>query len=148
VGKHGPGRHVSIAGLKAHRGEKSVGPPILVALAFMTLLGWWVADSRLPGLVMLVYCGVSLAAIVVYWADKSAAEADNTRTPENWLHAISLAGGWPGALIARHALRHKTVKQPFRTVFWITVMLNSLALAWLFTPQGQGFIWSLHYQLN
>ena len=27
-------------------------------------------------------------------------------------------------------LRHETIKQPFRTIFWITVIANCVALAW------------------
>jgi uncharacterized membrane protein YsdA (DUF1294 family) len=30
--------------------------------------------------------------------------------------------------IARHKLRHKTIKQPFRFIFWCTVVLNCLGL--------------------
>jgi uncharacterized membrane protein YsdA (DUF1294 family) len=41
--------------------------------------------------------------------------------------------GWPGALAARRVFRHKTTKQPFRTIFWGTVIANCVALAWL-TP--------------
>ena len=41
-----------------------------------------------------------------------------------------LVGGWPGALVARRVFRHKTTKQPFRTIFWVTVIANCVALAW------------------
>ena len=139
---------VAIAGLTAQRSEKSVGPPILFALGFFALLGWWVAGAKLPSLVILVYGGASLCALVIYAIDKSAAEAGEDRVPEKMLHLVSLVCGWPGALIARHLLRHKTVKQPFRTYFWATVVLNCLLLAWMFTPQGQGYVWSIHYRLG
>ena len=39
-------------------------------------------------------------------------------------------------LLARHRLRHKTVKQPFRTVFAITILANCAGFAWLFTADG------------
>jgi uncharacterized membrane protein YsdA (DUF1294 family) len=39
-------------------------------------------------------------------------------------------GGWPGALVARRVLRHKTTKQPFRTIVWLTVIATCVALAW------------------
>ena len=45
--------------------------------------------------------------------------------------AIDLMGGWPGALVARRVFRHKTSKQPFRTIFWATVIVNCVALAWI-----------------
>lgn len=47
---------------------------------------------------------------------------------ESKLHLVALLGGWPGGFIARHKLRHKTIKQPFRFIFWCTVVLNCLGL--------------------
>jgi uncharacterized membrane protein YsdA (DUF1294 family) len=52
------------------------------------------------------------------------------------LHLIALAGGWPGALLAQKVLRHKSSKQSFQVVFWVTVLLNCAALSWLLTPAG------------
>ena len=69
-------------------------------------------------------------AFLMYGADKSAAEQGRWRTSESTLHTIALAGGWPGALVARRVFRHKTTKQPFRTIFWVTVIANCVALAW------------------
>ena len=43
------------------------------------------------------------------------------------IHFFSLAGGWPGALLAQQLLRHKTSKPSFVGVFWITVALNVAA---------------------
>ena len=40
------------------------------------------------------------------------------------LHGLSLIGGWPGALIAQQVLRHKSRKEEFRFVFWLTVVIN------------------------
>ena len=54
--------------------------------------------------------------------------------PENALHLLALAGGWPGALLAQQFLRHKSTKQEFRQVFWVTVLLNIIALVLLATP--------------
>ena len=52
-------------------------------------------------------------------------------TPENHLHLLGLAGGWPGAWFAQHLLRHKTTKAAFRRRYWATVVLHCLALlAW------------------
>jgi len=45
-------------------------------------------------------------------------------------------GGWPGALIAQQTLRHKSRKESFRAVFWVTVVLNCAVLGWLFTDAG------------
>lgn len=131
---------VSIAGLRKNSEETSVGPAILFALAFLALLGWWCATARIPGLIFVGYIVLSVCAALLYGIDKSAAEAGESRIPENTLHLFALAGGWPGALIARHTQRHKTKKQPFRTIFWITVILNGLALKWVASPTGQAII--------
>jgi hypothetical protein len=60
----------------------------------------------------------------------------NTHTSESTLHVLALVGGWPGALIAQNRLRHKSKKQPFRAVFWATVVMNCAAFIWLFTQEG------------
>ena len=78
-----------------------------------------------------VYAALSIVLFALYGLDKAAARRGGRRVPEVTLHLIAVAGGWPGALAAQRVFRHKTVKQPFRTVFWGTVVVNSAALAWL-----------------
>jgi uncharacterized membrane protein YsdA (DUF1294 family) len=56
---------------------------------------------------------------------------------------LSLAGGWPGALVAQQKLHHKSKKQSFRLVFWLTVLLNCGEFVWLFTPTGATTMQSL-----
>lgn len=77
------------------------------------------------------YLGLSLLTFIVYWIDKSAAENGHWRISENTLHVLSLIGGWPGAMVAQQKLRHKTQKQPFRTIFWLTIFANITGLYWL-----------------
>lgn len=103
---------------------------VIVALFFTALVGL-VAMDALPVLLLASYGLFSAMAFLVYRADKSAAEQGRRRTPESTLHTIALVGGWPGALLARQVFRHKTIKQPFRTIFWVTVIANCLALAWI-----------------
>ena len=93
--------------------------PILVALgpAVLALAG--------------AYVVLSVASLILYGVDKTAAEHGRWRIPETTLHLVSVAGGWPGALVAQRLFRHKTRKQPFRTVFWCTVVVNCAALAWV-----------------
>ena len=76
-----------------------------------------------------VYAVMSAITFVVYAADKSAARQGRRRVPEATLHMLSAIGGWPGAFIGQQVLRHKTRKQPFRTVFWVTVVVNCALLA-------------------
>jgi uncharacterized membrane protein YsdA (DUF1294 family) len=75
---------------------------------------------------------MSVLALVLYGRDKAAAGSGRWRTPESTLHVVALFGGWPGALLAQRIYRHKTRKQPFRTVFWYTVAANCALFAWLF----------------
>jgi uncharacterized membrane protein YsdA (DUF1294 family) len=72
----------------------------------------------------------------LYAFDKSAARRGAQRVPEKILHLFALLGGWPGAFLAQKYVRHKTVKQPFRFVFWLTVIGNCGLLVWLFVPLG------------
>ena len=114
--------------------RRTSGSGALVALAAATLffarLTGLVAMDEVPLLLAAAYGLLSAVAFGMHGADKSAARQGTWRTPESTLHAIDLAGGWPGALVARRVFRHKTTKQPFRTVFWLTVTVNCAALAW------------------
>jgi uncharacterized membrane protein YsdA (DUF1294 family)/cold shock CspA family protein len=92
--------------------------------------------GQLPFVVLGLYLVASAVSFFVYAHDKSAAKRDQWRTPERTLHALSLLGGWPGGLIAQKLLRHKSTKQSFQIVFWVTVVLNCVGLAWLFSPSG------------
>ncbi|RYB93921.1 DUF1294 domain-containing protein [Nocardioides oleivorans] len=98
---------------------------LVVVLAILTQRG------DLHALVPIVYAVMSLATFATYGADKAAARAGRWRTPESTLHAMALLGGWPGALVARRLHRHKTRKQPFVTVLWLTVVVNCAAVGWL-----------------
>jgi uncharacterized membrane protein YsdA (DUF1294 family)/cold shock CspA family protein len=92
-----------------------------------------------PLFVALVYLAASAATFVAYALDKSAARQGESRTPENTLHLLALAGGWPGALLAQQFLRHKSTKREFRAVFWATVMLNVAGFVLLCSPWGRPF---------
>ena len=102
-------------------------PRLLVIPVFAAIYGYvaWRWGFRPP--VLLAYLGLSLAAFMAYAFDKSSAIAKRWRTAEQTLHLFSLAGGWPGALLAQQLLRHKTSKPGFAGVFWITVALNIAA---------------------
>ncbi|TQK69226.1 MULTISPECIES: DUF1294 domain-containing protein [unclassified Nocardioides] len=77
------------------------------------------------------YGVLSLVALVLYRADKRAAQDGEWRTRESTLHLVALLGGWPGALAGRRLFRHKTRKQPFVTVLWLTVVTNVAGAATL-----------------
>lgn len=108
----------------------------IVAAFFLVIVGVSVLAAKIPPLVLGLYMVASLLTFIMYAVDKSAAQKGAWRTQESTLHLLSLAGGWPGALIAQQKLRHKSKKQSFRLVFWLTVLLNCGIFAWLFTSTG------------
>lgn len=100
--------------------------------AFVFLLGVIGLLWQPPLILAAVYLGLSALTFAIYALDKSAARKNRRRISEGTLHLLSLAGGWPGALIGQNLLRHKSSKAPFRFVFWVTVFVNcalSIALA-------------------
>ena len=104
---------------------------LYVAIAILWKTPLWVAG---------LYVAASTATFMAYAFDKSAAAHRSRRTPESRLHALSLIGGWPGALLAQQLLRHKSTKQAFRQVFWGTVLLNVTALLVLASPLRRIFL--------
>ncbi|CAM3700989.1 'Cold-shock' DNA-binding domain protein [Vibrio aerogenes CECT 7868] len=87
-----------------------------------------------------LYLVLSLFTWLMYAWDKEAAEKGQWRTAENSLHFLSLAGGWPGALLAQQQLRHKSRKQPFKTILWLTILVNIIVFFWSFTASGSEII--------
>ncbi len=110
--------------------------PLALIAAFFVFLAGAVVAGKLPLVVIGLYFATSIVAFVAYAFDKSAARHDRWRTQESTLHLFGLVGGWPGALAAQRLIRHKSKKQSFQIVFWITVLLNCSALGWLFSASG------------
>lgn len=109
---------------------------VYFSLSFVALFG--LVEFGLRGYLVLfwIYIVLSVVTFVTYGKDKYAAVKGSWRTPEIWLHSLSFLGGWPGALIARSWLRHKTQKQPFTAILWVFVLLNVVLFLSSFTPQG------------
>ena len=128
----------SIAGVRKPEKQNSSSGflPHVVAFGFLLMVGGAVLKSAIPKPILLIYLILSSATFAAYALDKTAAKNGGWRTSESTLHLLALIGGWPGALIAQSKFRHKTKKQPFRAIFWITVALNCMAFVSLFTPKG------------
>ena len=116
---------------------------IIGATTFLVIVGASALTSKIPSLVLVLYMAASTLTFIIYAVDKSAAAKGSWRTQESTLHLLALAGGWPGALIAQEKLRHKSKKQSFRSVFWVTVLLNCGVFIWLCTPTGSATLKSL-----
>lgn len=109
--------------------RRGVVVSLVVLAAWAALLvGLHLAD-RVGPLELAALGLVNVVTFVAFALDKSAARKGARRTPESTLLLLSLLGGWPSGLVARHTLRHKTVKEPFRTSFWCAVMVSCAALA-------------------
>ena len=105
---------------------------LIFAAAFIVFVAALAFAGKLPFAVFGLYVVISIVVFIVYALDKSAARKNQWRTPENTLHLLALIGGWPGALVAQKLLHHKSSKQSFQAVFWVTVVLNCGILGWLF----------------
>lgn len=101
------------------------GVALLVSLA---ILGLWQLDKLSPPWYAWIYCValivMSGVTFIAYWIDKRRAKRDGWRISERKLHTMELLGGWPGAIFARHWLRHKTVKASYRMMFWLIVVAH------------------------
>jgi len=120
------------------RGSGSV--PLMVASLFVLFVIVETLAGRLPPAIIAVYGSVSAVTFLFYWVDKSAAQHGHWRTQESSLLLLGLAGGWPGAVVAQRSLRHKSRKESFQAAFWVTVVMNSVALGWLITESGSKFL--------
>lgn len=110
--------------------------PMVICSLFFVALIVAVLSGKLPTPLLWLYAASSIIAFGVYWIDKRAAREGRWRTQENTLHLLALIGGWPGALMAQHHLRHKSAKSSFRLIFWLTVLLNCSVLGLFLTPTG------------
>ncbi|PML59915.1 DUF1294 domain-containing protein [Vibrio lentus] len=110
---------------------------IQIAITYLVLVAVSVLFAESSKALLVWYLAIGLVTFFVYAKDKRAAINGNWRVPEKTLHILSVAGGWLGALIAQDKLRHKTQKQPFRAIYWLTVVINVAAFLWTLTPSGQ-----------
>lgn len=108
-----------------------------ICLVFIAALA---AQGQVPLAVLWSYLGLSALSLGLYAFDKSAAKRGGQRVPENTLHIFSLLGGWPGAMYAQQLLRHKSSKNSFRVIFWLTVIGNVSALSYLLLPYGSLYL--------
>ncbi|MDZ4134290.1 MAG: DUF1294 domain-containing protein [Paracoccaceae bacterium] len=72
------------------------------------------------GFLLLCLGGLALLinwlTFAAFGLDKRRAKMGDWRLPERVLLLLALGGGWPGAKLAQHWYRHKTRKQPFRSL--------------------------------
>lgn len=101
-------------------------------LCYFLLILAAAGSALLPSSLPTWFLLASVLTFVIYGADKMAARKAWRRVPEATLLVCGLVGGWPGAILGQQLFRHKTQKQPFKTWFMISVIINVVVLlaAW------------------
>lgn len=111
---------------------------IYLPTLFLTAITLAFLAGNLPIAFIYFYFALSVITFLAYAFDKAKAKRETQRTPESSLHLLALLGGWPGAALAQQLLRHKSKKQPFRNIFWLTVIINLAVLLWLLSTDMLG----------
>ncbi len=70
--------------------------------------------------------GVNLLAFFAFWHDKQRAKNGGRRTSEKNLLLLAFLGGSFGAVYASKKFRHKTKKQPFKSILYFIIILQFL----------------------
>ncbi|WP_327209674.1 DUF1294 domain-containing protein [Rhizobium leguminosarum] len=84
----------------------------------------------------LLFLTLNLLVFSIYFMDKQAARHGRWRISERTLLILALIGGSLGALAAQQLLRHKTRKEPFRSILAAILILHGALVAVLaFLPQ-------------
>jgi len=83
---------------------------------------------------LLAYAAINIAAFAAFGIDKDRAERERQRLPENHLLLLALFGGALGAVVGQQFFRHKTRKQPFRTLLIGCVVVNIIVVALVLSP--------------
>lgn len=81
-------------------------------------------------LLVLHLVAINALAFGAFWLDKRRAREGRWRTPEKTLLTIALLGGGLGAVCGQQVFRHKTRKEPFRTVLWATTAVQLAGAGW------------------
>jgi uncharacterized membrane protein YsdA (DUF1294 family)/cold shock CspA family protein len=120
-------------GRAGRRSVRAWGPWIatFAAADFIGALGVAAWYGAIPRAVPLTYLAMSIVTFATYAWDKWRARRGGDRMAEATLHLLEMLGGWPGALVAQHWLRHKIAKRPYQVRFWVIVLCHVGAWLWL-----------------
>lgn len=80
--------------------------------------------------VILYLLGANVATFAAFASDKRRAMAGARRVPERTLLQLAVFGGTFGAFAAQRMLRHKTEKEPFRSLLWLIAVSQFAMCIW------------------
>jgi uncharacterized membrane protein YsdA (DUF1294 family) len=85
--------------------------------------------------ILVALLAINSIAFLAFWWDKRLARAGAWRIRESTLLWLAVLGGTLGAVSAQHLFRHKTRKEPFRTMLYSIAFLQVAGVAvWLLVP--------------
>lgn len=84
---------------------------------------------------------INMLTLVMYGADKIAARKGMRRVPEATLLVFGVTGGWPGAIVGQQLFRHKTQKQPFKTYFFLSIVVSITVMAAVYHFSPVSSLW-------
>ncbi|MGE3929482.1 MAG: DUF1294 domain-containing protein [Hyphomonadaceae bacterium] len=76
---------------------------------------------------LLAWACINAAVFLAFGWDKRQSIRRGSRIAERTLLTLAVLGGALGALLGQQVFRHKTQKQPFRTLLWLAALINILA---------------------
>ncbi|MCL9780843.1 cold shock and DUF1294 domain-containing protein [Vibrio sp. S4M6] len=110
---------------------------IALAIWFATMVVGSIYLLNYPIIVIDYLLLISGFTYVLYAFDKSLSSSDNWQVPELVFHVFTLAGGWPGAVLAQSFLRHRPLSLSYLPTFWFTVIANVTLFAWSLSGPGR-----------
>ncbi len=90
-----------------------------------------------------ILIALNVAAFVSFGLDKQRALRERERLPEWHLLTMAFLGGAAGAVLGQQIFRHKTRKQPFRTILIGAVVLNIVVAAFVLSPELREYVMGL-----
>lgn len=82
-------------------------------------------------MLLLALIGINIIAFLAFgWDKRQSTQRGASRIAERTLLSLALCGGALGALLGQQIFRHKTQKQPFRTLLWLCALVNLGAAIW------------------
>lgn len=75
---------------------------------------------------------INAVAMLFTWQDKSFAINSRPRISELRFYVLACCGGWLGSYLIQRLRRHKTQKQPFKTIFWLCALVHLLLVGGIY----------------